>query len=112
MSIVLQKNLKKHITSNLKTIIFGFATKYEIESLLKETLEEAKKFNNYNFKEYFTRRTNEVFDEFWKTNEKDESKIQQFYDERKQELEVLKRQTKIDNLYSTKKFVIDSDEKK
>lgn len=79
--------------------------KKEILFLYKQMQKEAKKFKNYNFKEYAKRRIKEGFQE--NKNENDVKKIEEFIQEAKIELESLKRQTILDSLYTKEQLVVE-----
>ena len=78
--------------------------------LYKKLLNEANKFTQYNFRNYFTRK---VKDEFKWLSQKDDveadkealAKAHEMYD-------MLKRQATIDNMYASEKLVIENKSKK
>ncbi|KAH3679804.1 hypothetical protein WICPIJ_008513 [Wickerhamomyces pijperi] len=77
----------------------------QVLSLYREFLRNATKFNNYNFKNYFIRRSRDAFNS-GKTL-KTQEEITNAYTKAQQELEVLKRQSLISRLYSFEKLVVE-----
>jgi hypothetical protein len=81
------------------------AARSQILGLYKELLKEGRKFRSYNFREYAVRRIRDEFKE--NQNVADPSKIQSFISKGKQQLESLRRQTVINNLYYQQELVIE-----
>jgi hypothetical protein len=70
-------------------------------AILKKSLSVAKKFPQYNFREYFVRRLNKDID--LATRDKNFSSVEKA----KEELEQMKRMVKINSLYCNEKLVIE-----
>ncbi|KAJ6234018.1 hypothetical protein M0813_00652 [Anaeramoeba flamelloides] len=108
MSLTLSTQNTFSFVQNTTTLLknhFSKITTKQLAQLKKTTVEEASKFTNYNFREYFKERANDLFDEFISKNETNEELVKQFYDDRLSELEVIKRQVLIGKLYPEQKFV-------
>lgn len=71
--------------------------KKNILNLFRNLLKTGFKYQDYNFKCYIVRRTNEDFRRF--KNITDETEIKRKYDEAIKELEILKRQQIIQNFF-------------
>jgi LYR motif-containing protein 4 len=83
-------------------------TKEAIQALYTSTLRTSKSFASYNFRAYFVERTNHVFRQA--QAEQDPNKLNTFMEEKKRELEVLKRAATINQMYGGRKLVIEADE--
>ncbi|KAJ3436958.1 hypothetical protein M0812_19025 [Anaeramoeba flamelloides] len=111
MSLTLPTQKTFSFLQNTTTLFknhFSTITTKQLEELKKITAEEASKFTNYNFREYFKERTNDMFDEFLNNDEKSEEQVTQFYDDRLSEYEMIKRQALIGKLYPEQKFVTEN----
>eukprot|EP00960_Hanusia_phi_P025301 742904-Hanusia_phi.AAC.2 len=73
-------------------------SKSDVLNLYRNLLRNSKKFCNYNFREYFLRRTKEDFK--LHKNESDPSKIQQLLERARKELVVISRQATLSQMYS------------
>ncbi|KAJ6246497.1 hypothetical protein M0813_19164 [Anaeramoeba flamelloides] len=111
MSLTLPTQKTFSYIQNTTTLLknhFSKITTKQLKELKKKTAEEASKFTNYNFREYFKERSNEMFDEFLSTNEASVEQLTQFYDDRLTEYEMIKRQALIGKLYPEQKFVTEN----
>ena len=73
------------------------ATRSEALKLYRALLQSSKRFSNYNFREYFMRRTREDFAAA--KSETDPAKIAELLTHGRHELEVIMRQSHISSLY-------------
>lgn len=80
-------------------------TQTQILSLYRQFLRNATKFNNYNFKHYFVRRSRDAFHASKDLQSPEE--IQQAYAKAQRELAVLERQSLVSRLYSFEKLVVE-----
>lgn len=85
-------------------------TRPEILSLYRQIIKNSRKFTNYNFREYFLRRSRSEFKRNMHLN--DPSQISDLFTKAKNELAVLKRQAIISQLYTFDKTVIEPLNKK
>mmetsp|Transcript_59892 Transcript_59892/g.68097 ORF Transcript_59892/g.68097 Transcript_59892/m.68097 type:complete len:83 (+) Transcript_59892:57-305(+) len=77
----------------------------KVLKLFRETLRASREFRDYNFRSYFWRRN---VDDFRKAATlKDETEIKAFLEKKSENLEMLKRQTIIQNLYHTAPSVME-----
>lgn len=74
-------------------------TRSQTLSLYRDLLRHGNKFSNYNFRAYAVRRSKDAFRNH--QNEADPTTIGQLLKQGEQELQVVKRQAAISNLYST-----------
>ncbi|XP_034243607.1 LYR motif-containing protein 4 [Thrips palmi] len=81
------------------------ALRSEILTLYKSLLKEGRKFSNYNFRMYALRRVKDNFRE--NISETNPKKIEEFLSFGKQNLESLKRQVIVGNLYKMDDLVIE-----
>ena len=72
-----------------------------LSKLYKDVLKAASSFKDKNFREYFTRITKDDFDRVSKTMAEED-----FIRKQTQNLEVLKRQAEIQNMYYTESFTV------
>ncbi|KAG7907490.1 hypothetical protein KL905_003406 [Ogataea polymorpha] len=79
------------------------ASAQEILSLYRQFLRYSRQFENYNFREYFLRRSREEFRKL-KEFDGDTSAI---IEKAKKELGVLRRQSKISQMYHFDKLVVE-----
>lgn len=80
-------------------------TRLQVLSLYKQFIKSSKQFNNYNFREYFLRRSRESFKQNM-TLQKPEEVSRAFLDA-KEELGILKRQGVISQMYTFDKLVVE-----
>lgn len=85
-------------------------TRPEILSLYRQIIKNSKKFTNYNFREYFLRRSRLEFKR--NMNLSDPSQISDLFSKAMDELAVLKRQAIISQLYTFDKTVVEPLKKK
>ena len=85
-------------------------TRPEILSLYRQIIKNSKKFTNYNFREYFLRRSSLEFKR--NMNLSDPSQISDLFSKAMDELAVLKRQAIISQLYTFDKTVVEPLKKK
>ncbi|XP_050359261.1 LYR motif-containing protein 4B [Nymphalis io] len=78
----------------------------QILSLYKSLLKEAHKFTNYNFRCYALRRVRDAFTE--NKSLSDPKLIKKAFENGKQNLEIIKRQVIIGDMYRTEKLVIEN----
>lgn len=81
-----------------------------ILKLYKNLLRESSKFPAYNYRMYFLRRTREKFHSFQHIT--NQEKISQLYNEGLKELEALKRQVIICQLFKPDKLIIETQDVK
>ncbi|XP_041986197.1 protein bcn92 [Aricia agestis] len=81
-------------------------TKSQVLVLYKSLLKESQKFPNYNFRSYALRRIRDAF----KSNKTigDNKEILKEYEYGKQNLEIIKRQVVIGDMFRTEKLVIEN----
>ena len=72
-----------------------------LSKLYKDVLKAASSFKDKNFREYFTRITKDDFERVSKTMAEED-----FVRKQTQNLEVLKRQAEIQNMYYTESFTV------
>lgn len=77
-----------------------------ILALYKAMLKDSLKFENYNFREYFLRKTKYEFQK--NKGLKDQSEIEKAYQTALKEYEVLKRQSQISQMYKFEKSVLEN----
>lgn len=77
----------------------------DILRLYRQLLTRAKKFDNYNFREYLTRRIQDAFKEH--KNLTNEESITTFYNEGINNLAMLTRQTTISQMFTFDKLVVE-----
>ncbi|KAF5279667.1 hypothetical protein FQA39_LY18251 [Lamprigera yunnana] len=81
-------------------------SRMQILSLYKSLMKESSKFSGYNYRNYAIRRVRDNFK--LNKNVTDDSKVTDLVKEGFQNLEIIKRQVLIGNLYSTDKLVIEN----
>ena len=82
------------------------ASRTQVLSLYRDFLRYGNKLSSYNFRSYAIRRSKDAFRAH--VNENDATKIDTLINKAKQDLEVVKRQAIISNLYSSgEKLVIE-----
>ncbi|KPI96451.1 PREDICTED: LYR motif-containing protein 4 [Papilio xuthus] len=77
-----------------------------ILAIYKSLLRESQKFSNYNFRLYALRRVRDAFKEH--KSLQDHKLIKKEYDFAKDNLEIIKRQVVIGEMYRTDKLVIEN----
>lgn len=80
-------------------------TTKQILSLYKQLLSKARKFDNYNFREYLTRRIHDAFKE--NKGLSDPERLTNFYNEGVNNLALLDRQTTISQMFTFEKLVVE-----
>ncbi|XP_018327853.1 LYR motif-containing protein 4 [Agrilus planipennis] len=85
-------------------------TKQEVLSLYKLLLQSSKKFPSYNFRNYALRRVRDSFREYKTIT--DQSDIAKLYNEGCRNLEIIKRQVIVGQLYQSGPLVIETLQKK
>ncbi|XP_045457732.1 LYR motif-containing protein 4B [Melitaea cinxia] len=80
--------------------------KSQILSLYKSLLKESHKFANYNFRSYALRRVRDAFKE--NKSLSDPKSIKKEFEYGKNNLEIIKRQVVIGDMYRTEKLVIEN----
>ncbi|KAL2430539.1 hypothetical protein ABEF95_010557 [Exophiala dermatitidis] len=76
-----------------------------VRSLYRSLLRTSNQFANYNFRMYARRRTRDAFHEH--QNEQDTRRIQELVQKGLKELQVLKRQTVISQMYQLDRLVVE-----
>lgn len=79
-------------------------SKTDVLRLYKQLLTTAKKFDNYNFREYSKRK---IVDSFKEHKTVDENQVTKFYNNGIDELSRLIRQTAVSRMYTFDKLVIE-----
>ncbi|KAG0355792.1 LYR motif-containing protein 4 [Gamsiella multidivaricata] len=82
------------------------AHRSQVLGLYRSLLHHSSKFAAYNFRDYAVRRTRDAFHAA--RNESDPEKIQALIHKAQQQLEVVKRQSLISQLYSGEKLVLET----
>ncbi|KAM8787712.1 LYR motif-containing protein 4 isoform 1-T1 [Rhynchonycteris naso] len=85
------------------------SSRAKVLDLYRVMLRESKHFSAYNYRTYAIRRIRDAFRE--NKNVKDPVEIQNLMNKAKRDLEVIRRQVHIGQLYSTDKLIIESQEK-
>ena len=80
-------------------------TAKQVLSLYKQLLETSIKFENYNFREFARRKVRDTFKE--NKDLSDQKDIRKFYNEGINNLEMLKRQTTISQMFTFDKLVVE-----
>ncbi|CAH0716790.1 unnamed protein product, partial [Brenthis ino] len=78
----------------------------QILSLYKALMKESQKFSNYNFRAYAIRRVRDAFKESKSLS--DPKLIKKEFDFGKENLEIIKRQVVIGDMYKIEKLVIEN----
>ncbi|KAJ2794784.1 hypothetical protein H4R20_006113 [Coemansia guatemalensis] len=79
----------------------------EILRLYRSSLRAAQRFETYNFRKYFYRRTHDRFHAMWE--EADAQKVGKAMAEARAELEVMQRQGILNKMFAHNRTVIESD---
>lgn len=87
------------LTTHSPTVLSMVNARSQALALYRDLLRHGNKFSNYNFRAYALRRSKDAFRNH--QNEADPSTIGQLLKQGEQELQVVKRQAAISNLYST-----------
>ncbi|KAG9070191.1 LYR motif-containing protein 4 [Linnemannia hyalina] len=82
------------------------AHRSQVLTLYKDLLHHSSKFAAYNFRDYAVRRTRDAFHAA--KNETDPAKIEALIHKAEQQLEVVKRQSLISQLYGGEKLVVEN----
>lgn len=80
-------------------------TKSQVLSLYRQFMRHSTQFNNYNFSHYFVRRSRDAFKEAKSVNDSEE--VSKLFQKAREELNVLERQSKISQMYSFDKLVVE-----
>ncbi|GAB6021051.1 hypothetical protein CHUAL_003686 [Chamberlinius hualienensis] len=80
-------------------------TKYQVLNLYRQLLRESSKFSSYNHKSYFLRRVKEEFHK--NKTESSEESVKKLLRLGEENLEMMKRQVVIGNLYKTDPLIIE-----
>ncbi|CAI4060018.1 hypothetical protein N7582_001516 [Saccharomyces uvarum] len=80
-------------------------TRGQVLSLYKQFIKNSNQFNNYNFRQYFLRRTRDTFRD--NVNQKDPKVLMNLFKDAKNELGVLKRQSVISQMYTFDRLVVE-----
>lgn len=83
-------------------------TREALLGLYTSTLRTSRTFASYNFRNYFVQRTEANFRAI--QNENDPTKLKEFYEDAKKELDVLKRAALINQMYGGRKLVVETGE--
>ncbi|XP_023935193.1 LYR motif-containing protein 4B [Bicyclus anynana] len=81
-------------------------TKIQVLSLYKSLIKESKKFANYNFRSYALRRVRDAFRESKSIT--DPKLLKKEFEYGKENLEIIKRQVIVGDMYQTEKLVIEN----
>ncbi len=82
-------------------------TKSQILSLFRDFLRNSKKFEDYNFREYFLRKTRNDFKKLQKLNEKNKKEASDWLIQAQSDLALLRRQATISKMYHFDKLVVE-----
>ncbi|XP_006141303.1 LYR motif-containing protein 4 isoform X1 [Tupaia chinensis] len=85
------------------------SSRAQVLDLYRAMLRESKHFSSYNYRTYAVRRIRDAFRE--NKNVKDPVEIQALVSKAKRDLEIIRRQVYIGQLYSTDKLIIENQEK-
>ncbi|CAB4254035.1 similar to Saccharomyces cerevisiae YER048W-A ISD11 Protein required for mitochondrial iron- sulfur cluster biosynthesis [Maudiozyma barnettii] len=80
-------------------------TRLQVLALYKQFIKNSKQFNNYNFREYFLRRSRDSFKQNMTLQKPEE--VSRAYLGAKEELGILKRQAVISKMYTFDKLVVE-----
>ncbi|KAG0304674.1 hypothetical protein BGZ98_005179 [Dissophora globulifera] len=90
----------------MSSAVTSAAHRSQVLSLYRSLLHHSSKFAAYNFRDYAIRRTRDAFHAA--KSESDPEKIQAMIHKAQKELEVVKRQSLISQLYSGEKLVLET----
>ncbi|XP_072459840.1 LYR motif-containing protein 4 isoform X5 [Notamacropus eugenii] len=82
------------------------SSRAQVLDLYRVMLRESGKFTSYNYRTYAIRRIREAFRE--NKNVKDSAQIQMLVNKAKRNLEIIRRQTHLSEMYSADKLVIEN----
>ncbi|KAF9583442.1 LYR motif-containing protein 4 [Lunasporangiospora selenospora] len=82
------------------------ATRSQVLGLYRSLLHHSSKFAAYNFRDYAVRRTRDAFHAA--KNETDPAKIEALITKGKEQLEVVRRQSLISQLYGGEKLIVEN----
>lgn len=85
------------------------SSRARVLDLYRAMLRESKQFSAYNYRTYAIRKIRDAFRE--NKNMKDPVEIQALVNKAKRDLEMIRRQVHIGQLYSTEKLIIENQEK-
>ncbi|XP_005869707.1 LYR motif-containing protein 4 [Myotis yumanensis] len=85
------------------------SSRARVLDLYRAMLRESKQFSAYNYRTYAIRKIRDAFRE--NKNMKDPVEIQALVNKAKRDLEMIRRQVHIGQLYSTDKLIIENQEK-
>ncbi|XP_049998121.1 LYR motif-containing protein 4 [Chionomys nivalis] len=85
------------------------SSRAQVLDLYRAMLRESKHFSAYNYRMYAVRRIRDAFRE--NKSVKDPVEIQALVNKAKRDLEIIRRQVHIGQLYSTDKLIIENQEK-
>jgi hypothetical protein len=80
-------------------------SKQQVLQLYREFMRNSTKFDNYNFRNYFIRRSRDAFKQGKELT--DEQQISTQFQKARDELNVLERQSKISQMYTFEKTVVE-----
>ncbi|CCF60682.1 hypothetical protein KAFR_0L00750 [Kazachstania africana CBS 2517] len=80
-------------------------TRRQVLALYKQFIKNSNQFNNYNFRQYFLRKSRSTFKE--SADLKDTVQVTNMFNEAKKELGILKRQAVISQMYTFDKTVVE-----
>ncbi|CCD25270.1 Isd11p NDAI_0E04530 [Naumovozyma dairenensis CBS 421] len=80
-------------------------TRRQVLSLYKQFIKNANQFNNFNFREYFLRKSRASFKQ--NSTIQDAEKLSKLYQDAKNDLSALKRQSVISQMYTFDKLVVE-----
>lgn len=80
-------------------------TRRQVLSLYKQFIKSSSQFSDYNFREYFLRRSRDTFKSNKDVNEAE--KLSSLFDKAKEELGTIKRQAVISQMYTFDKLVVE-----
>lgn len=95
-----------YINQFLKVKGHIMASHRKIIQLYKNLLREGKKFKSYNYREYAVRRTRDAFKEH--KNEQDPKKIASLLKSAEENLDIVRRQVLVGEMYGDGKLIIES----
>jgi hypothetical protein len=80
-------------------------SRQQVLRLYRDFMRSSSRFNNYNFKNYFLRRSRDAFQESKALN--DEAQIAQAFQKAREEFNILDRQSRISQMYAFEKLVVE-----
>lgn len=81
----------------------------QLRTLYQNTLTASSRFSSYNFSQYFARRAKQAFEPYLQNENKttNADELAQFYKDKTQELEVIRRSAEVNRMYEGPKLVIE-----